>query len=166
MFSNLFWNSITFFRDCLSSSLFKKGVRSVLIEHWKRFKRVVFFQCTALQPYDRVKLSLHLVKPETILGFECNRHQNFGSNNPIVIETSIHNINGSHGDFSVYLSVLAPQSIYCLQIELLDHPYCNSHLTIGHGLGSVPRVCASHMAHPVITPKCTDSHGGQVSATN
>ena len=28
---------------------------------------------------------------------------------------------------------LLPQSTYCLQIELVDHPYCNPHvMTIGH----------------------------------
>jgi hypothetical protein len=101
-----------------------------LLLFWTKMSNMysrLFFQCTPLQTYDRVQLSLHIVEPDEttttffdILSFECNKHQHFGLDDPIVIETNIHSINGSHGDFSVYVGMLQPQSVYCLQVRQLS----------------------------------------------
>ena len=63
--------------------------------------------------------------------------------------------NGTTGDFSVKIENLKENSTFCVVVELVDHPYCDSHLTIGHQLNQ-PIVCTNHVLQPIILPKCTE----------
>ena len=62
--------------------------------------------------------------------------------------------NATRGYFSVNIEGLQENSTFCIVVELVDHPYCNSHLTIGHQRHH-PIVCTNHVLQPVVLPKCT-----------
>ena len=104
-----------------------------------------------------------ILHPADLREMRCDWCQDFGNHHPDSATTAIvsvsglvmSNENGSKGDFSVSIKNLEENSTFCVQVELVDHPYCSSHLTIGHQLHQ-PIVCVNHVAQPLTIPKCQD----------
>ena len=88
---------------------------------------------------------------------QCSWGQAWNEDSTAIVEVSelkIVDENGTEGYFSVNIGGLKENSTFCVVVELVDHPYCDSHLTIGHQKHQ-PIVCTNHVLQPVVLPKCT-----------
>ena len=93
---------------------------------------------------------------ECLWGVDWLQNEEPGSTTIVsVSDLKIADVNGTSGDFSVKIENLKENSTFCVVVELVDHPYCDSHLTIGHQLNQ-PIVCTNHVLQPIILPKCTE----------
>ena len=108
---------------------------------------------------------INYVKP-----FRCDWNHDFAHHHPdssatafVREEKLIASGEGNRkGNFSVSFKTLKENSMFCVQVELVDHPYCNSHLTVGNQL-LLPPGCVNHVAEPVFVPPC---ESGTINISN
>ena len=89
----------------------------------------------------------------------CSWGENFGLHSEYTGTSAIagfsdlikKNEDGSEGGFSVNIANLKENNTYCVVVELVDHPFCDTHLT--HL--TIDR-CTNHVLEPVIIPKCNE----------
>jgi hypothetical protein len=115
--------------------------------------------CTPIQPsYDRIKVIMHLVENGTA-DTECSQYKHHREDTAKVFSTSLTARNKTHGDFDLSAGDLLPDSVYCVTVELVDHPYCLRRIILGHGNQVTPAVCVKHIvSQPVkTTMTCDDS---------
>ena len=109
--------------------------------------------------YNLLQVELHpasVQQMECLWGVDWLQNEEPGSTTIVsVSDLKIADDNGTSGDFSVKIENLKENSTFCVVVELVDHPYCDSHLTIGHQLNQ-PIVCTNHVLQPIILPKCTE----------
>ena len=100
------------------------------------------YSCTPIQSYDKVKVTLFPIDINKrmieagvpgVQDVKCIGDRDFGIPDAAAsIEAKLMDIGRGRGEFSVLAPSLQENSTLCIQVELLNHPYCNSHHTIGH----------------------------------
>ena len=118
--------------------------------------------CTPIQEYDKVRIKLHKIDLAKLMAergvgsksdFKCIDSDLQANAIEKTIEQKMIDAGDGKGEFSIWARNLRGNSTFCIQVELVDHPYCNIHHTVGHVVHQ-PVVCVNNMAQPVILPDC------------
>lgn len=113
--------------------------------------------CSPVRHYDMVQIVLQpFPKGDGIP--DCGQHlREIGKNAGILSNKMVQKVqlqpkfNGTHGTFSTEISNVTLDTYYCLQAELVNHPYCNS-ASVGPAITrKLPNVCRPmSMRNPIL----------------
>jgi len=119
--------------------------------------------CTAVRDYDQVEVIL-----QAVYGHPTNCKDlplpTLTSSNRLERRVQLRAKNQTHGEFSVEMKNITHDIYYCLRVELLNHPYCNSGpdhsldrqtKTCRPALWNEPIYIAGHTCGP--SPSCPDT---------
>lgn len=128
--------------------------------------------CTPIQDYDKVRVTLHQIDLARRMAetgvtndedFQCQMGHDFARK---VRSEDVQLVRvGDIGEFSIVAENLTRQTSYCIQIELLDHPYCNIHHTVGHAVFQPP-VCRTSILQPATLGPCESAANVETSITS
>jgi len=140
-------------------------IDSPIIQHCPAQLRItgIIPSCTAVRDYDQVEVIL-----QAVYGHPTNCKDlplpTLTSSNRLESTVQLNAVNQTHGSFEVDIKNITHDIYYCLRVELVHHPYCNS--GADHSLDRQTKICrpalwnepifiAGHQCGPL--PPCPDT---------
>jgi len=140
-------------------------IDSPIIQHCPAQLRItgIIPSCTAVRDYDQVEVIL-----QAVYGHPTNCKDlplpTLTSSNRLESTVQLKAVNQTHGSFDVDIKNITHDIYYCLRVELVNHPYCNS--GADHSLDRQTKICrpalwnepifiAGHQCGPL--PPCPDT---------
>lgn len=115
-------------------------IDSPIIQHCPAQLRItgIIPSCTTVRDYDQVEVIL-----QAVYGHPTNCKDlplpTLTSSNRLESTVQLNAVNQTHGSFEVDIKNITHDIYYCLRVELVNHPYCNS--GADHSLDRQTKIC-------------------------
>lgn len=141
-------------------------IDSPIIQHCPAQLKItgIIPSCTAVQDYDQVEVILQAVHGQPSSCKDLLPLPVLTSANRLESRVSLQAINKTHGSFDVDIKNITHNIFYCLRVELVNHPYCNS--GADHSLDRQTKICRPALSQQPIfisghqcgpPPPCNDN---------